>query len=261
MWFLYSLLFGALILAVGLSPHARGHEQNESFWLFNHRLGLGALLAMVRAGLFGGGLSIIRETLNFLFGLHFPFKWHEHIWTAALGFMAPVKQLTLAPQNFTDKISEQATEFTTRAVASLVKFVLVPLLLVYTAILYAYATKIGLERTLPKGTLGNMIVGYLLTGEATLMLTYPIRASGGALVRLFWRSWVWLALMPVLVLFLAAYTRIKAYDLTEERYLIVLIGIWAFILAGLRIWRPVNFDPRLAPAVDRPLRLNASSGG
>jgi len=118
-WFLYSLLFGALILAVGLSPHARGHEQNESFWLFNHRLGLGALLALVRAGLFGGGLSIILETLNFLFGLHFPFKWHEHIWTAALGFMAPVKQLTLAPQNFTDKISERATEFTTRAVAPL----------------------------------------------------------------------------------------------------------------------------------------------
>ena len=143
----------------------------------------------------------------------------------------------------------------------LVKFVLVPLLLVYTAILHAYATKIGLERTLPKGTLGNMVVGYLLTGAATLMLTYPIRASGGALVRLFWRSWVWLALMPVLVLFLAAYTRIKAYDLTEERYLIVLIGIWAFILAGLRIWRPVNFDPRLAPAVHRALRLNASSGG
>ena len=41
-------------------------------------------------------------------------------------------------------------------------------------------------------------------------------------------SWVWLALMPVLLLFLVAYTRIKAHGLAEEHYLIVLIGVWAF---------------------------------
>jgi zinc transporter ZupT len=241
-WFLAPLLFGALILAVGLSGHVGGRERNESFWLFNHRLWLAAALALLGACLFGGGLSIILETLNFLFSLGLPSKWHEHIWTIALGFMAPVSWLTLAPQNFTDRIGEQETEFTTRAVTSLVKFVLVPLLLVYTAILYAYAIKIGLEGTLPKGTLGNMIVGYLLTGAATLLLAYPIRDSGGALVRLFWRSWVWLVLMPVLLLYLAAYTRIRAYGLTEERCVIVLIGVWALILAGLRIWRPENFS-------------------
>jgi hypothetical protein len=32
--------------------------------------------------------------------------------------------------------------------------------------------------------------------------------------------------MPVLLLFLAAYARISAYGLTEQRYLIVLIGVW-----------------------------------
>lgn len=259
-WFLFPLLFGALILAVGLSAYAGGRERNESFWLFNHRLWLAALLALVGAGLFGGGLSIILETLNFLFGLHLPFKWHEHTWTIALGFMAPVSWLTLAPQNFTDRIGEQQTEFTTRAVASLVKFVLVPLLLVYTAILYAYAIKIGLEGTLPRGTLGKMIVGYLLTGAATLLLAYPSRDSGGGLVRLFWRSWVWLALMPVLLLFLAAYTRISAYGLTEQRYLIALIGVWALILACLRIWRPQNFDLRLAPSLLAILLLVACFG-
>jgi hypothetical protein len=61
--------------------------------------------------------------------------------------------------------------------------------------------------------------------------------------------WVWLALMPVLLLFLAAYARISAYGLTEQRYLIVLIGVWAFVLAFLRIWRPERFDLRLVPGV------------
>lgn len=260
-WLLPPLLLVALGLLIGLSGHVVKAERNAAFWLFNHRLWLAAALALLGAGLFGAGLSIILETLNFLFGLELPSKWHEHIWTVALGFMAPVSWLALAPRNFTEPLGErEEMEFTTRSVASLVKFVLVPMLLVYTGILYAYAVKIALAGTLPKGTLGSLVVGYLLAGAATLMLAYPSRDSGGALVRLFWRYWIWLALMPVVMLFLAAYTRIEAYGLTEQRYLIVLIGVWAFILAVLRIWRPRNFDLRLAPAVLAILLLAASFG-
>ena len=259
-WVFVPLLFATLTLAVGLAGFLGREERNAEFWLFNHRLWLAALLASIGAVLFGGGLSIILETLNFLFGLELLQKWHNHIWTIALGFMAPVSWLALAPQSFTDRVSGEETEFTTRAVAALVKFVLVPLLLVYTAILYAYAVKIGLAGTLPRGTLGSMVVGYLLTGAATLLLAYPIRESGGLLVRLFWRYWVWLALMPVLLLFLAAYTRIAAYGLTEPRYMVMLIGNWALLLAILRIWRPDRFDLRLIPGTLAALLLAASFG-
>ena len=44
-------------------------ESNATFWLFNHRLWLGALLALVGAGLFGAGLYVIHETLHLLFGI------------------------------------------------------------------------------------------------------------------------------------------------------------------------------------------------
>ena len=260
-WLFPPLLFGALLFAVGLAAQLGRGERNAAFWLFNHRLWLAAALGLIGAVMFGGGLSIILETLNFLFGLELPAKWHERIWTVALGFLAPVGWLALAPQNFTDRISGEETEFTTRAVATIVKFVLVPLLLVYTAILYAYALKIGLAGTLPKGTLGSLVVGYLLAGAATLLLAYPIRDSGGALVRLFWKNWVWLSILPVLLLFLAVYTRIAAYGLTEPRYAVVLIGVWGLILA---VWRMVrrgeNFDLRVIPGLLAILLLAASFG-
>jgi hypothetical protein len=129
-WLAVPLLFAILILGVGLSGHLVAGERNGSFWLFNHRLWLAAALALLGAGMFGAGLSVIVLTLNFLFGLDLPATLHRDINTVAFGFIAPVSWLALAPRSFTDQLGEQEErEFTTRAVAALVKFVLVPLLL------------------------------------------------------------------------------------------------------------------------------------
>lgn len=260
-WLSPQLFIGALLLLVVLAGHLGRGESNSTFWLFNHRLWLGALLAVVGAGLFGAGLSVIHATLNLLFGLDLSPKWHDRIWTVSLGLVAPVSFLAFAPRSFTDPITQrEEQDFTMRAAAALVKFVLVPLLLVYTAILYAYAVKIALAWELPKGTLGAMVVGYLLVGTVTLLLGYPTRETGGALVRLFWRYWVWLTALPVVLLFIAVSRRIADYGLTEERYLMVLIGVWALILAAIRVARGGDFDLRLLPGVLALLLLAGSLG-
>src|SRR5262245_16780194 len=252
-WFSPPLLLGGLLLLVGLAGHLGRCESNETFSLFNHRLWLGALLAVV-----GAGLLIIHETLNLLFSLDLPSKWHEYIWTVSLGLIRPWCFLSFARRSFSDPITaREESEFTMRAIAALVKFVLVPLLLVYTAILYAYAIKIVLAWELPKGTLGGMVVGYLLVVAATLLVGYPSREKGGLLVRLYW---VWLAALPVIMLFIAAGRRISDYGLTEGRYWMVLIGVWALILAAIRILRGGDFDLRLVPGVLALLLLAASSG-
>src|SRR5262249_30419952 len=45
-WFSPPLLLGSLLLLVGLAGHLGRGESNATFWLFNHRLWLGALLAL-----------------------------------------------------------------------------------------------------------------------------------------------------------------------------------------------------------------------
>jgi hypothetical protein len=260
-WLSAGMLLASLALMVGLSGHLGRRETNATFWLFNHRLWLAALLGLTAAILLGAGLFAIHETLKFLFGIEFPRDVPTYIWTISLGFVAPVSALAFAPRSFTDPITpREEGEFTLRAVSALVKFVLVPLLLVYTAILYAYAIKIALAWELPKGTLGAMVTAYLLVGAATLLLGYPSRESGGVLVRFFWRYWMWLAALPVLLLFIAVFRRIGDYGMTQSRYLVVLVGIWALILAGLRIWRGRNLDLRLVPGVLAGLLLAGSFG-
>jgi hypothetical protein len=260
-WFLPPLLIGALLLLVGLASHLGRGESNSTFWLFNHRLWLGALLALAGGVLLGAGLSAIHATLNLLFGLGLSSRWLERIWTVSLGFVAPVSFLAFAPRRFNDKITErEEQDFTMRAAAALVKFVLVPLLLAYTAILYAYAVKIAIAWELPKGTLAAMVVAYLFVGAVTLLLGFPSRDTGGPLLRFFWRHWVVLVALPVVLLFIAVSRRIADYGLTEERYMIVLVGVWALILAGIRIARGPDFDLRLLPGVLALLLLAASFG-
>lgn len=260
-WLSVALLVAGLALALTLAGHLGRGETNDTVWLFNHRLWLGALLAGAGAGLLAAGLVAIHETIKLLFGLTIAQNAPEYIVTVSLGFVAPVSFLAFAPRSFTDTITErESQDFTMRAAAALVKFVAVPLLLVYTAILYAYAAKIALAWELPQGTLGAMVVGYLFAGAATLLLGYPTRESGGLLVRLFWRYWVWLAALPVALLFIAVWRRIADYGLTEQRYLMVLIGVWALILAAFRIVQGARFDLRVMPGVLALLLLAASFG-
>jgi hypothetical protein len=260
-WLSPHLLIGALLILVGLAAYLDRRQSNEIFWLFNHRLWLGAALAVVGAGLFAAGVAAISQTLNILFGIILPLHWQEHVITVSLCFLAPVSFLAFAPRRFVDPITaREKGDFTMRAATALTKFVLVPLLLVYTAILYAYAVKIALAWELPKGTLGGMVVGYLLAGAATLLIGYPSRETGGPLVRFFWRYWVELTALPVVLLFIAVGRRIADYGVTEQRYLMVLVGVWALILAIMRAARGINFDLRLVPAVLAFLMFAASFG-
>jgi hypothetical protein len=62
------------------------------------------------------------------------------------------------------------------------------------------------------------------------------------------------------LLFIAVGRRIADYGVTEQRYLMVLIGIWALILACIRLMRGRNFDLRLVPGVLAFLMFAASFG-
>ncbi len=252
----------SLAVLVGLAPYlVKASSQNASFWQFNHNLWLGAGIAWLGAGLFSGGLSAIVETLQFLFEIKFPNDTHKNIWIFGMGLIAPLNWLSLTSSDFSETVAEgDQKEFTSRAVAVIVKYILVPLLLVYTAILYAYAAKIALDGVFPKGRIGPMVLSYGLMGTLTVLFAWPTRKSGGPLVALFWRHWFWLTLGPVALLFLAAYQRVNQYGLTDDRYLVVLTGLWLCAMALWFLVRRGVRDIRIIPLSLCALLFIASVG-
>jgi len=105
-----------------------------------------------------------------------------------------------------------------------------------------------------------MVLGYGLLGTLTVLFAWPSRKVGGPLVTLFWRHWFWLTLGPVALLFLAASKRISQYGVTEQRYLVVLAGLWLCAMAVWFLVRRSARDIRIIPLSLCVLLLLASFG-
>ena len=102
----------------------------------------------------------------------------------------------------------------------LVNFVLAPALMIFTVLLYAYVVQIIFEGVLPKGMLANITLPYLLGGLGV----YALRSiCAKARWETFFKFYPYLAIVPIVLLWLAIDRRISAYAWTEQRiYLVAL---------------------------------------
>lgn len=241
-------LLAGLTLFLAIAPYTARIADQPAFWFFNHQFWVAAGLSLVAAVLFAGGLSAIIESLRYLFGLPIPNSWHQKIWTIATCFISPMMWLSLTPERFDVRVAEgRQLELTSNAVDILVKYILVPLLLIYALILHAYAIKILAEYELPKGRIGWMVLTYAAMTTIAALLAFPGRDTNGPHVRLFWKYWPFLLAIPALLLFIAIGVRINQYGVTEDRYFVVLAGVWMVILVVTQGAWPGWRDQRVTP--------------
>ncbi len=253
----------ALIVLVGLAPYLLRARDNRAFWEFNHDLWIGAAFALIAGVLLAGGVSATLATLEYLFKIDIRKETWPEVWMVALTFVAPLYWLNTIPKRFDAQVVEgnqKDAELTTRLITVLAKFILVPLLLIYTVILYVYAVKIGIGWELPRGKLGYMVSAFGVIGVVTALLVFPSRDHAGALVRFFWQHWFWLTLVPLGLLFLGVIRRISDYGLTQERYHLVLLGVWLLAVVVLFGLRFLARDLRIIPATFAGLLALTSVG-
>lgn len=256
------LFFSAgLVFLLMTSAYLRQASQS-AFWLFNLRLGLAALLATLVAAAACGGIVAILASLEFLFDFKVPYRLYEHVWSTGATLVGPIYGLALTPSLLDEEVDLESyrNSLLERGVSVLLTYVLVPIVLVYAAILYAYAAKIALAWALPKGQVATLVTLFALAGTGAYLISYPWRRHGTALLRLFRSVWFPLTFVPVVLLVVGTLRRINDYGITPQRYVLMVIAAWLIGLIAYFVFRRRAIDIRHIVASFAILTLVTSVG-
>ncbi len=185
------------------------------------------IIAIGRSALFSGvlyvGLVVALLAMQSLFKIEIEDKRYGQLFVLCLSVVNTWVYLADFPKNIQHNI--HLTFF--KAVEVFVKFILIPLALLYMVILYAYGVKIIVEWELPEGW-----VSYLVTALAALLLSiqfivHPVRLTHESRwIKKFHPLFFWLLLPLLLLLYVAIYRRVSEYGITEARYFLILVAFF-----------------------------------
>ena len=202
--------FIALLVLLGFpfEKNNQGFTYRNFINLFH--LGLATAVWLLVFGL----VAAILFTITTLFNVEFSDSFYSHFYTSLGIFTQPLFFLVFQQRQAKSEMTLN------RIFEILVNFVLAPALMIFTVLLYAYVVQIIFEGVLPKGMLANITLPYLLGGLGV----YALRSiCAKARWETFFKFYPYLAIVPIVLLWLAIDRRISAYAWTEPRiYLVAL---------------------------------------
>ena len=230
-------------LLVSFAPFIVKNEIN-GFWHFNNTLFLRFLTAVVFSVILAFGLSTALAAIDNLFGVHIPGRRYPQMWFLIAWIFTTGVFLSGIPEDFTALNHE--TEYP-RGLKNFALYVLIPVVLIYLIILYAYQIKILIEWNLPKGWVANLVLGFSTVGMFAYLLIYPIRNKPENQWLNIFSRWYFMALIPpVIMLHLAIWRRISDYGITVNRYTVLVLAVWLTIVVWYFVFirqRSIKFIP------------------
>jgi hypothetical protein len=168
------------------------------------------------------------------------------VWSTGVTLLGPTYGLALTPSLLDEEfdLDDYRSTLLERGVSVLLTYVLIPLVFVYAAVLYAYAAKIALSWSLPKGQIATLVTLFALAGTAAYLISYPWRSRGSVLLRLFRSAWFPLTIIPVVLLIVGTWRRIHDYGVTPERYALAAIAAWLIGLLFVFLYQRRSIDIR-----------------
>ncbi len=225
-------------LGVAFIPYLDGSPVKD-FWEYNKRLFGNFMVGAFYSLVIFAGLAIAILAVDQLFNLDIDENIYGHLFVIIAGVFNTAFFLAHFPKrfDFTAEATENqaiatATSPYTTSFKNLTKFILIPIVLIYFLILYAFSTKILVTWELPEGWVGKLVLGFSVAGILTYLLNFMlVEYDDSALVKGF-RKWFFYVLLPMVVLlFVAIGRRMYDYGVTEPRYVVAIAGIWLLLMS------------------------------
>lgn len=218
------LLSFSALLSLGISPLFSRAHSHETLCQYNRHILTLFFFGILVSILFGVGLSSIAFSLEHLFSIKLSHHTHFYIWAIA--------SLTVAPLYIFSHVHRgdsfvQKEESYSSGIRFIVLYILSPLILIYTAILYAYGIKAVFSEDVTTNQLIYIICGYALTGMITHFFAAPlVKREPSLILSTVTRYFYPAALFPALALLWLIGERVVDFGLTEQRYIVLAFALW-----------------------------------
>ncbi|MBK7810188.1 MAG: DUF4153 domain-containing protein [Saprospiraceae bacterium] len=225
--YLFFLLWIAAIASMVVVPFIKNISPT-GFWVFNQELFMSSILGVFYSLLIALGIEAGIVAIEYLFDV----KWYNEIYLDVLLLMLTLFSTFFLISNIPLSFVQSTEEFDYKKTYQIiVKFILIPLVILYFLILYSYGIKILLIWDLPKGWLGSLCLGFSSIGVLAYLLSHRMNDWDDSRLLYYYKKYFIASLIPVIALMtIALVHRIKDYGFTEDRYLVLIVTIWLFSL-------------------------------
>lgn len=126
------------------------------------------------------------------------------------------------------KVRDSFTDYKyPKAFRILLIYIITPIVIIYTAILLAYFVKILVLWQIPNNLIVNLVIWF--ASFSIVYLFFLSRVETVTFINKFKIVFPF-TLFPLLgMMFFAIYLRIKEYGMTENRYIVIAVGLWIFL--------------------------------
>lgn len=205
-------------------PFVKDDETSEHF---TNKAAGRLIISGVFYGITFGGVAGILFALEELFGINISDEIYEDA--------AIILATTFLPMLWLYGLNYKTQPFKSKLYKVLLSFVCIPLLFVYTAVVYGFIIKIVFDGfVMPSSTIGHLVLWYSFVSIIVTYLARPYQDN--SLTKFFYRWYPLMSVLPIVIMFIAIFMRINQYAITINRYYLLLGGIWLALLFGYLIY-------------------------
>jgi hypothetical protein len=209
-------------------------RRDGEFWEFNKTLFLRFILSSIYSSVLLTGLFVCMGALKGLFYLDITGSDFYTVFLISAFIFHPMHFLAGVPRSL-DEVSEYP-----RPLQIFCQNLFIPLIGILGTILVVYSVTIAATMNWPKGLVSLLISTFSSLGLLSILLVDPLIRSGTGWFEKYARYFYVVMTGLSVVMFLAAMRRVSDYSITEERYFVLLIALWLFVIGLFFIFKPTR---------------------
>ncbi len=219
----FMIRFFSLLISFLLMFSLIGYYKKENYSIFIIKLISNFFITFLYSLILYIGISSMIFTVEKLFELNLNSEIYLDIYILISTIFSITYFLARLPEN-DEKLK---VIMYPSVLKKLIFYIIIPLIIIYTLILYSYFIKIIMIKEFPINLLSHLVLWYGLISVLVLFFINKIKDKN-KFIKIFYKYFPLIFMVPLVMMFLAIFKRIFDYSITPPRYFVVVLGIWLF---------------------------------